>query len=210
MTYWIKSFKTFILATFISVLFTHYSSAQEVENHLIYFSNEMNVGNYFGYTADINYVYKEKYSAKVGFTGAIRISTNQPSDYSPGLIGLFSFGLIGAYETMAVGQLQVGRIFYLNQNRNSRLNASVGIGYTSVETIENWQKTTAVSFNSNYTYDVVRNQTVSLIINPKLEFPLGRVFGFTVSPTAIINSERNYYGVGLGYMIGRIRSKPTR
>lgn len=209
MTYRINNLQTFVIAAFISVFCTLNSAAQEVEKHLVYLSNELNIGNYFGYSGDLNYIYNEKYSAKIGIIGNIRRSQNEPSDYRPGLVGLLSFGIIGPYETIGSVNLQVGRIYYLNSKRNTRLNAAIGIGFTNIRTVENWQSNQEADFGSNYTYDFVESNNASLIINPKIEFPLGRIFGFTVSPTAVINNNSNYYGVGLGYMIGIIRSKPV-
>ena len=205
-----ETLKIFIITAFTAVFSTNMCSAQEVEKHLIYFSNELNIGNYFGYSGDLNYVYNEKYSAKIGVVGNIRRPTNQPADYTTGVVGLLSFGLYGPYQTMGSVNLQVGRIYYLNSKHNTRLNAGVGIGFTTVETVENWESAGGSSFAANYTYDLNTKNTTSLIINPKIEFPLGKVFGFTISPTAVINNKSSYYGIGLGYMIGVIRSKPVR
>ena len=206
----LKTSNVFFIASFFSFFSIGVVSAQEVEKHLVYYSNEANIGNYIGFSGDINYIYNEKYSAKIGVISNIRRPKNQPSDYSAGLGELLTFGLIGPFETMAGVNFQVGKIYYLNSRRNTRLNASIGIGYTKLEVVENWQKTSSGSFGANYTYDLVKSDVASLIINPKFEFPLGRIFGFTISPTAVINTESNYYGVGLGYMIGIIRSKPIR
>ena len=204
------NFKTIAFSMFISLFTISNSSAQEIEEHLVYISSELNLGNYLGVTGDINYIYEEKYTAKFGFTANIRDARNQPADYTPGLAGLVTYGVASARESMVGVHLMVGRLYNLNSQKSLRLNAAVGIGYTRVETLENWQKSNSNIFIGNYNYDIINKSTASLLINPKLEIPLGRVFGFTVSPTAIINSESNYYGIGLGYMIGRIRSKPNR
>ena len=206
----LKASKAFLFTSIFSFFSINISNAQEVEKHLIYYSNEANIGNFIGFSGDLNYIYNEKYSAKIGVISNIRRSPNEPSDYNAGLANLVTFGLIGPFETLAGVNLQVGKIYYLTSKRNSRLNASIGIGYTTLEVVENWQKSTSASLGQNYTYDLVKRDVASLIINPKFEFPLGRVFGFTVSPTAVINAESSYYGVGIGYIIGRIRSKPIR
>ena len=206
----IKTIKFFTITAFLAMFSTNTSSAQEVEKHLIYYSNEINIGNYFGYSGDVNYVYNEKFSAKIGFSGNLRKSPDQPSNYSPGLAGVLTFVMSMARDTIVDTHLQVGRIYYLNSKRNTRLNAAIGVAYTTIHTIENWQEGGNGTLSSNYTYDKVKTRTASLMISPKLEFPLGQVFGFTISPTAIINSESSYYGVGLGYVIGLVRSKPIR
>ena len=210
MKYRINSFKTFLMSLLISVLSTNFAAAQEVEKHLLYGSSELNLGNYLGVTTDLNYIYNEKYTAKFGFIANFRTSPNQPRDYNAGIAGLVTYGIASARETIFSVNLMAGRLYNLNEQKSLRFNAAVGIGYSTIKTIENWQKANSASFTGNYTYDVRNKSTASLIINPKLEIPLGRVFGFTVSPTAVINSESNYYGIGLGTMIGRIRSKPNR
>ena len=99
----------------------------------------------------------------------------------------------------------VGKIYNLNSAKSLRLNTAVGIGFTQIQTVGNWQKDLNANFVENYTYDNVSKNVVSVIINPKLEIPLGGVFGFSVSPMAVLNSKSNYYGVGLGYIIGRVK-----
>lgn len=200
------SAKFFVLAIFI-VVSTNAASAQDVEKHLYYLSSEVNLGNYIGFSADVNYLLDEKYTFKLGVVGNFRKPTNQPDDFSIGLFGVLSLGLLQPLENMGSVNAAVGKMYYLNPKKSIRVNAAVGIGYTEIRLIENWQKQMNPSYGQNYTFDQVTNSTVSLIINPKVEFPLGRVFGFTLSPTAIINKEASYYGVGVGYMLGRIRSK---
>ena len=204
------NFKNTTFSLLISLFLISNSTAQEVEKSLLYMSSELHLGNYLGVTTDLNYIYNEKYTAKFGFIANIRSSPDQPSDYSSGIAGLVTYGIASARETIFSVNIMAGRLYNLNERKSFRLNAAVGIGYTTIRTIENWQKTSSTSFTGNYTYDIRNKSTASLIINPKLEIPLGRVFGFTVSPTAVINSESNYYGIGLGTMIGRIRSKPNR
>lgn len=205
-----KALKVFLVISLFTLFSIKSASAQEVEEHLFYYSNELNIGNFVGFNGDLNYIYNENISAKIGVVVNVRRSPDEPADYTPGLFGVLTLGLADAYEVMQGVNLQVGKIYYLNSKHNTRVNAAIGIGFTSMHTIENWQYNTNSSLGSNYSYDLVKKNVVSVIISPKLEIPLGRVFGFTVSPTAIINSESNYYGIGLGYMIGIIRSKPVR
>lgn len=200
--------KLFLLTSLLIIGLNNNSSAQEVEEHLVYASNELNLGNYIGYSADLNYIYNEKYSAKIGLIANIRRSPNEPSNYNPGIAKILTFGLADAREVVASANLLVGRIYNLNSKKSLRVNASVGLGYTSIEVPVNFQKIDQNFLIGNYTYDIEKKNTVSFIINPKLEIPLGQIFGFTVSPTAVFNSESTYYGIGIGYMIGLIRSKP--
>ena len=83
--------RTIIISLFIfSIEWVH---AQFAENHAIYFSKELNFGNYIGLNADLNYVYKERFSLKIGYNGNIRKPKSQPEDYSSGLVKGILLGL---------------------------------------------------------------------------------------------------------------------
>ncbi|HSP84008.1 MAG TPA: hypothetical protein VLN72_09800, partial [Gillisia sp.] len=61
--------------------------------------------------------------------------------------------------------------------------------------------------DENYSYEYHKYHTVSLIINPKIEFPITRIYGLTLSPMILINKDRTYMGIGVGHMIGLLRKK---
>jgi hypothetical protein len=46
---------------------------------------------------------------------------------------------------------------------------------------------------------------MSLIINPKIEFPLTNFIGLSVSPMIQLNKDRTYYGIGFGTMLGKLK-----
>lgn len=203
------TFASAIKPLLATVLFL-FSTSQKIiaqEQNLVYLSSELNLGNYIGLSGDINYILNETYTFKFGIVGNIRKPVNQPDDYNAGIIGVLSYGLVKARDHMQSVNIAVGKLYKLNQSGTLRLNAAAGIGFTNIQSTENWQKIDDATIGTNYTYDVVEKNTVSLIINPKIEIPLGRVFGFTISPMAIINAESSYYGLGFGSMIGKISPK---
>ena len=59
----------------------------------------------------------------------------------------------------------------------------------------------------NYTWNYKTHNTLSLIINPKIEFPFTRFYGLTISPMLQINKDRTYVGIGIGQMIGLLRNR---
>ena len=187
------------------LLFANTQNSYAQKRILTYLSTEVDLGNYIGVSMNLNYTLKGSYSFKVGVVGNIRSARNEPADYALGLITIATFGLGRPMETVGSVNVAAGKIYYLNQAESIRLNAAVGIGFTEIQTIENWQKNPNSFLGENYTYDKVKKNTVSLIINPKVELTLGKVFGFSVSPMAVLNSKSNYYGVGLGYIIGRVK-----
>lgn len=84
---------------------------------------------------------------------------------------------------------------------------SVGLGYTTIKEPENWQATEGSFLVENYTWDYNKYHTLSLIINPKIEFAISRFYGFTVSPMVQLNKDRTYFGVGIGQVMGLVRNR---
>lgn len=183
------------------------SNAQFAENNSLYLSTEFNFGNYVGFDFNMNYVYKEKYSFKIGYSGNIRKPKSQPDDYSAGLIGVFGFNLANPYDQIQNYQIAAGKIYKLNDKGTIRANITLGLGYTIIKEPNNWVKIGGGLLSENYSWEYDNHNTVSLIINPKIEFPFSRFYGFTLSPTIQINNKRTFFGVGIGSMIGVLRKK---
>jgi hypothetical protein len=186
------------------------ANAQFDEINAIYSTGELNLGNYIGFDLNLNYVYKDKYSFKVGYTGNIRKPKSQPEDYSPGFAGILLFGLANPYDQLENYQISVGKIYKINQSRTTRLNASAGLGYTIIIEPENWERVNSGNFAENYTWNYNKFNTISLIINPKIEFPFSRFYGITISQLVLLNKDRTYFGIGIGQMIGLLRKRKTK
>lgn len=199
---------TVLLILFISSI--HLANAQFAENNAIYSTVELNLGNYVGADLSLNYVYKETYSLKIGYTGNIRKPISQPSDFSSGFFGALFMGLINPYDQMENYQMAAGKIYKLNASGTIRVNLSLGIGYTIIREPENWEKTGGGFLGNNYSWDYDQYNTVSLIINPKVEFPFSRVYGLTISPMLQINKDRTYLGIGFGQMLGLLKKKKQK
>jgi hypothetical protein len=184
-------------------------NAQFGANHAIYYSGELGYGSHLGIDVNLNYVYHEKYAVKIGYSGNVTKPTSLPSDYSLGLTRAFSFGFEYPYDQLENVQITVGRIYKLNPKGTIRFNLSAGLGYSIITEPENWERITDnnVILSENYTWNYRKHNTVSLIINPKIEFPIARHFGFTLSPMLQINKDTTYIGIGVGTMFGLLRKK---
>lgn len=183
------------------------SNAQSTQNNAFYATGELNLGNYYGMDLTLNYVLNEKYSFKLGYTGNLRKPKTLPEDFSTGVTGILIWGLNHPMDKFENYGASVGRIYKLNENGTIRVNLSLGVGYSVITEPENWEKinNNLVHLQKNYSYDNVEHYTVSLIVNPKIEFPITRFFGFTISPMLQINKERTYFGIGIGSMIGLLK-----
>ncbi len=192
-----------ILLLFINTI--NCSKAQFDKNHFIYFTSEMNIGNYFGVDLNMNYVYKNTYSFKIGYTGNIRKHKLQPDDYTSGVVGFLLFGTENPYDQMENYLFAIGKIYNLNKYGTVRINLSIGLGYTTIREPYNWEKIDHPHHGENYSWKYKRYNTISLIINSKVEFPFTKSFGFTISPMIQVNEDKIYIGIGIGQMIGLLR-----
>ncbi|MDC7995652.1 hypothetical protein [Altibacter sp. HG106] len=179
--------------------------AQFDKNHAIYSSGEIAFGNYFGIDANLNYVWHEKFSIKAGFSWYIRKPKSQPEAYESGIFeAIFPF-LVSPTDRLETYQVSVGRVYKLNPKGSIRVNLSLGVGYSEFREPFNWQVQGEPFIASNYSWEYRDAYAVSLIINPKLEFPISRFYGFTLSPVLQINKETFYIGIGIGQMVGLLR-----
>lgn len=176
-------------------------TAQEKNNEKskYYVSSEVGAGNYMTYGVDLNYVVKDKYTFKLGYSGFVRNSKELPSDLSS--------TISTPRDIMNTLQFMIGHAIYLSPNsKRNRINLAAGIGYTSIDKPTNWE---VHDFNENnqktYLYDMNVEQEASLIIQPKIEFLIERYFGFTVSPTLQISESETYIGIGFGSMLGSLK-----
>jgi hypothetical protein len=185
------------------------ANGQFDQHNAIYSTGELNLGNYIGFDFNMNYVHKEKYSFKVGYTGNLRKPISQPADYASGLTGLLLLGLANPFDQIENYQIGFGKISKINASGTIRANLSIGLGYTIIREPENWERVNTAFLTENYTWNYNKYSTVSLIINPKIEFPFSRFYGLTVSPMVLLNKDRTYFGVGIGQMIGLLRKKPN-
>ena len=182
-------------------------NAQFKEKNALYTSGEVNIGNYIGIDINLNYVYKNNYSFKIGYKGNIRKPISQPEDYSSGLTGVLLFGAANPYDQLENYQIGIGKIYNLNNSGTIRANISLGLGYTIINEPENWVRINNGFLAENYSWNYNKSTTFSVIVNPKIEFPFSRFYGLTISPLLQINKDRTYIGIGIGQMIGLLRKR---
>lgn len=190
------------------ILASSLAKAQDKTEDTYYVTSELNLGNYIGVDLNYNYIIQNKYALKVGVSANIRDPKSQPDNYSSGLTGLFNIFGNRPYDHFTNYKIEVGRLYNLNKKGTIRANLAVGLGYAVIKEPENWQyieSTSWINLSENYSYSYRKKNTISFIISPKIEFPISKYFGFTVSPQLQINKERTYVGVGIGTMIGKLR-----
>jgi hypothetical protein len=196
-----------LLLLFLLIFSLNTVKAQFSKDHAIYYSDGLNIGNYVGLDFNLNYVYKEKYSVKLGYIYNTRKPKSQPDDYSSGLANALLFGATNPHDKMKNYQLALGKIYKLNESGSIRINLSIGLGYTLINEPEDRQKIESGFVAENYTWNYEKQNTFSLIINLKVEFPFTTIYGLSISPIVQLNKHRSYFGIGVGQMIGVLRSR---
>ena len=194
-----------IISIFISLISFNIANAQFFEDNKFYSTIEMNLGNYIGFDLNLNLVQNETFSYKIGYNRHFQKPRSQPENFSPGFIGLFFLGLGSPYDQIENYQIGIGKIYQLNKSGTIRANISIGLGYSTIKETVNWVPNDDGIIGTNYSWDYNENYTVSLIINSKIEFLIKNWAGLTVSPMLLVNTERIYFGIGLGTMIGYLK-----
>lgn len=101
------------------------ASAQFDKNNAIYTTTEINVGNYFGFDFNLNYVYNEEYSVRLGYTGNIRKPISEPQNFSSGFVGIFFLGLGRPFDHFDSYEVCLGKIIKLDEKGIYRVNLSL-------------------------------------------------------------------------------------
>lgn len=184
-------------------------NSQFLKNDYFFISGELGVGNYFGADLNLNIVFKQNISLSTGYSSYVRSAKTKPDDYYVGDLAVLMFYTIpGPKDKITSYQIFVGKVLNFKTKKKIRLNPSVGIGYSEISYPTQWEYKPTSSLSSNYTYKQKSTRDFSLIIKPKFEILLTRLFGFSVSPTFILGNKDNVYlGINAGIIFGKMRNK---
>ncbi len=177
------------------------------ETNSLYLSSKVSLGNFSGFSSNLNYVWKNSYSLSLGFSSSSSEDHSAPDDYT-GDFSLFG-GNSHPKNVLNNYTLMFGKIVNFKTNK-IRLNLAIGAGYGKYTENHNWQKKKSSSWGSilsanNYTWDKRKTSIYSLIINPEVEFIFTKYFGLSFSPIVQISDKKTFYGAGIGILLGKIR-----
>jgi len=202
--------KTLIL--YLLLITTLSGTSQISKNHSIYGGVKYNMGNYSGGGMDINYIYKQKYTAQLQFINNTRPAVQLPSNYYPA--ETFFGKRSNPVEKIAIYSLLVGRIYTLDKSTSLRINFRLGASYNTFSIPDNFTPNeysySIFSHPSNYKYTSRSVNNIGLILRPSLELPLSRSFGITLSPNININNEQTSIGGQLGIIFGILSPKKAK
>lgn len=184
------------------------SSGRFSDTHNIYMRMGFNKGNYvLGFNTDLNYIYKNKYSAQIGYSGFFKHAESEPSDYSIGLLELFTFGVTRAYDQVHNWNLMVGRVLPLNDSETLRLHIRGGAAYSRRLVPTNWSDENTFGLAENYVYDYDKNIRAAIVINVELEWAYLSFTGNSVDGVFMVHDDQVYFGLGLSGSLGLLRSR---
>ncbi len=192
-----------LMLTSVYAQWSNKFSVRKAEKHFLYGTGDVMVGNYNGGNIGMNYIYNSKYLVNFGFSVSSKSAGNQfaeqlkSAEINPNSINMPD-------ENLENFHLMIGRVFKLSPNNNIRVVLQGGPGVSAIRepvftTINNNE-----TVFSDYHIGFRKRQQVSLILNPKIEFPVTCVLGFSVGPMVIVNDERTFFGVSIGFLYGVI------
>jgi hypothetical protein len=125
-----------------------------------------------------------------------------PSDYQPG-IGIPAF----PQQVLSVFGLSYGKVFfsktpYVRYILKGGLCA--GVTLTPVDFVNNG---TGGFLSSNYNYSNQEKFVIGAVLNPVIEFPIGRGFGFSIGPYVNVNAVSSVLAVEATMLFGHVRNK---
>lgn len=178
--------------------------AQIFQNHALYCTYGFNKANdsYSGASLSLQYVYKEKFALKYGSSSNIRVSQTLPKDYSGGL-----FSISKPKDVLSFEYVTLGRVLKLKGTHLVRLNLAIGVARIREKTITAWEPTYGGILGANYLPETNLVESPGIILNPSLEFPLGRSIGLSISPYAIFSNKLQSVGCSFNLMFGFLRGK---
>jgi len=108
----------------------------------------------------------------------------------------------GTQASLTMVGLSYGKVFFLNIP-SIRFTVKGGIASDAfIIPTDN-----AISYGGGYYSSTMNENVIGFVLDPTIEFPLSRWFGFSIGPYVNINSVSNVIGVEASMMFGKIRGR---
>jgi len=176
--------------------------------HSLYWQTGINTGNYnVGFSSDLNYIYKSRYSLQVGYSGFFKHPDSEPNDYSTGLVTLFSFGLERVYDQVHNWNLLVGHLIPLNHSETLRLHVRAGGAYSRRLIPINWAPVQGAGITENYGYDYLVKTGPALVFNVELQWAYLQFLGHSLDAVLMMRDNDVFVGIGISGSLGLLRPR---
>jgi hypothetical protein len=128
-----------------------------------------------------------------------RHAPNTPSDYQPGFLSGFP------HDQFEMFGLMYGKIIY-TENPHVRVALRGGIMLGDYITPYDFEESTYL-IGANYTCRYDRQFTGAILLNPVLELPFSRRFGFSVGLYSLLNDKSSTVGGEVNIIFGHVRER---
>ena len=189
-----------LIITTSQAQWSHQWQTKENE-HLLYASGDLMVGNNSGGNLGLSFVYRSKLSVEVGYSAGSNQIGNQIALLKSASKSNAEI-IPGSNEIMENFNLMFGRHFNLNSKETIRFVLQGGPGMSRMMNLKNRE-------TENYITDDSKNglsgtKDFSFIVGSKFEFPITDLFGFSAGPSLILNHEKRYMSFNVGFIYGII------
>ncbi len=172
----------------------------------VYLETALSLGTHQSAYSDLNMIFHNNYILSLYYLNCGRNSPTVPKDYGSDLLGFKPLQIV------SMSGLTFGKLFY-SKSPLIRYVLKGGISLGTVSTPENFVKVyhTGGWFWSGPNYEFTNHKefTPGILLNPEIEFTLGRYFGFTFGGFADLNPISTVAGFDLGLIFGKVRNHRT-
>ena len=168
----------------------------------MYVSGNTLIGNGNGGDIGLNYIINNKFSLKIGFCATNKLAVAAPTDFLKSASSLAPIDNTKSFKNFENFSLLIGRVFLLNSRSKIRFNIQCGTGITNVRIPQNYRWTENSIEASAYDYDINTKKQISFTLNPRIELPIAKVFGFSLGPMYVHSKNNTYFGAGIGLIYG--------
>lgn len=190
------------LSSFLTCFIISSSLLAQSNNTLVYGEIGGGVGNYRSFKGGVDVIFDGNniLTPCMYFNG--RRAPNTPSDYQRGFLSGYpqqEFELFG---------LMYGKIIY-TENPNIRIALRGGIMIGDYETPYDFNSSGETLLGPNYSYQYNHQLTGAVLLNPVLELPFSRHFGFSFGLFSLINGESSTVGGEANMIFGHVRNRSS-
>ncbi len=164
--------------------------------NMLFTSGDYMVGKDNGGGLGLSFVHRNKYIIKIGYAATNKSTPGLPDEILKSSQELTLTNKIEPFENMENLYVMAGRVVRFKPNSRFRLILQGGPGISTF-------RSPKYSINgSSYNYKINTEKELALVLNPKMEMPLGSTLGVSAGPMIVVNKSQTYVGAGIGIMYG--------
>ncbi len=211
-----------IVMVFLSIANTAISQDTLKKGPFIYAEMGGGGGNFQSWHCSLNGIFAHHQTITAGFYYGTRKATNLPADFKPadndGWFGVQKDPV--PRQMLSMFGLMYGKAFKAGEG-DARFILRGGLSFGTYWSQSDFAPTKVITFiapyngpylshTSNYIWKEKRKLVSGLILNPSLELPGSRIFGFSAGLYGNINAGASSVGIEANIIFGKLRNKRVR